>query len=220
MEYSEKIRQSRKDKDLNSLSDIDLIYTVIGDRKAAESIYNLAGNELNNMFKLTPIDLMQIEGVTYKKASRIAAAMEISKRRALSVSEKRTVIRCSKDGYACMHPILADLPHEELWIILMNGSAKVVNKIKINQGGIGETLADIRLILKSAITSLATGIILSHNHPSGNPKPSMSDDRLTHKLYKAAKIMDISLLDHIIICDGSYYSYADEGKLISNEDRI
>jgi DNA repair protein RadC len=112
--------------------------------------------------------------------------------------------------------MLCDLPHEELWIALIDRSAKVIGKRKISQGGINETSADLRLILKAAINALATGIILCHNHPSGNIRPSREDDNLTTRLSNAAKLIEIKLLDHIVLTDGNYYSYADEGRIITS----
>ena len=106
-----------------------------------------------------------------------------------------------------------DLPHEELWMASVNHSNQIVDKQKISQGGISETAADIRLILKKAISVWATGIVLCHNHPSGSIRPSRADDELTKRVAQAAKIMNIRLLDHLIIADKKYYSYADEGKL-------
>ena len=110
-------------------------------------------------------------------------------------------------------PLLCDLPHEELWIALTNRSSLVIEKVKISQGGISETSADLRIILKAAINALAVGIILCHNHPSGNPRPSRQDDLLTQHLRDAARLLEIQLLDHIVLADGSYYSYSDEGTL-------
>lgn len=107
----------------------------------------------------------------------------------------------------------ADLPHEELWIALTNRSSQVIEKVKISQGGTNETSADLRIILKAAINALAAGIIVCHNHPSGNTRPSRQDDQLTQRLRDAARLIEIKLLDHIVLADGNYYSYSDDGKL-------
>ena len=109
--------------------------------------------------------------------------------------------------------MLCDLPHEELWIAIVNQKNKVVEKTRISQGGTSETTADLRIILKAALTNLASGIILCHNHPSGTLHPSVQDDALTRRLCTAAKLLDIRLLDHIILTDNGYYSYADEGRI-------
>lgn len=215
-------------KGISALSDAELLAILIGSGNSDETAVQLsqrilhrAENNLNSLGKLSVNDLIsEFKGIGQAKAITICAAMELGKRRGASETLQKSVIRCSNDGYQLFHPHLCDLPHEELWLALMNRSAKVIDRVKISQGGTGETSADIQLMLKAAITSLATGIILCHNHPSGNTQPSLSDDRLTHKLYKSAKLMDISLLDHIIVCDGCYYSYADEGRLTPQEERI
>ena len=111
------------------------------------------------------------------------------------------------------HPLLCDLPHEELWIALTNRSSQVIEKVKISQGGTNETSADLRIILKASINALSAGIIVCHNHPSGNTRPSRQDDQLTQRLRDAARLIEIKLLDHIVLADGNYYSYSDDGKL-------
>lgn len=123
-------------------------------------------------------------------------------------------IRSSKDSYLLFRTQLCDLPYEELWIALTNPLNKVIQKVKISQGGVNQTSVDIRLVLKAAINALASGIILCHNHPSGSLRPSTHDDALTERIQKAAKLMDIRILDHIILSDSGYYSYADEGRLV------
>lgn len=221
-------REKMLQKGVSSLTDAELLAILIGSGNSNESAVQLAqrillhaDNNLNSLAKLSVNDLVrEFKGVGQAKAVTICAAMELGKRRNVSEIVQRSVIRCSNDAYQLFHPHLCDLPHEELWIALMNRSAKVIVKVKISQGGTGETTADIQLMLKAAISNLASGIILCHNHPSGNFHPSQSDDRLTHKLYRSAKLMDLSLLDHIIVCDGSYYSYADEGRLIPPDERI
>ncbi len=134
-------------------------------------------------------------------------------RRCAAANPQRESIRSSKVAYLLFQAQLRDLPHEELWIALTNPANKVIRKVKISQGGINETSADIRLILKAAIEALATGMILCHNHRSGSLRPSQHDDTLTDRVKNAAKIMDIRVLDHIILSDSGYYSYADEGKI-------
>ena len=144
----------------------------------------------------------------------ICAAMELGKRRETSEASPQDAIRSSKDSYLLFRTQLCDLPYEELWIALTNPLNKVIQKIKISQGGVNQTSVDIRLVLKAAINVLASGIILCHNHPSGSLRPSTHDDALTERIQKAAKLMDIRILDHIILSDSGYYSYADEGRLI------
>ena len=123
----------------------------------------------------------------------------------------RKTIRSSKDIFEFFHPILADLPHEEFWVVFLNQSNKIIDKYRVSQGGISGTVIDVRLIMKAAIEKLASGIILCHNHPSGNLKPSGSDIKITKKMRDAGEIMEIKVLDHIIVTDESYFSFADEG---------
>jgi len=208
-------------KGLQALSDAELIAIIIGSGNREESAVQLSqrilhhvDNNLNALGKLSVKELIkEFKGVGEAKAVSICAALELGRRRGGSEPATRKSIRCSNDAYLLFYPILCDLPHEELWAALLNRSGKVIEKIRISQGGATETTADIRIILKAAITSLASSIVLCHNHPSGNATPSVQDDALTRKLRSAAKLLDISLSDHIIIADTKYYSYADEGRL-------
>lgn len=208
-------------KGVASLSDAELLAILINSGNSQETavqlsqrILNSAENNLNRLGKLSIHDLTSgFKGIGEAKAITILAALELGKRRGASEPLQRSRLLHSKDSYLLFYPILCDLPYEELWIALTNRSAKVIQKIKISQGGTSETSADLRLILKAAINALASGIVLCHNHPSGNVQPSQQDDLLTRNLQKAARLIEISLLDHIVLCDGKYYSYADEGKL-------
>ncbi|MDR0749312.1 MAG: DNA repair protein RadC [Tannerellaceae bacterium] len=208
-------------KGASSLSDAELLAILIGSGNSTESavqlsqrILHFAGNNLNRLGKLTIKELTaEFKGIGEAKAVTIASALELGRRRNGSERPRQEKILCSKDAYLLFKPFICDLHHEELWIALTNQSGKVTGKMKVGQGGVSETSADIRLIMKAAINALASGIILCHNHPSGNLSPSRSDDTLTSRLQNAARLMDIKLLDHIIIADNSYYSYADEGKI-------
>lgn len=208
-------------KGIASLSDAELLAILIGSGNREESAVQLsqrilasANNNLNELGKRSVKDLTKgFKGIGEAKAISICAALELGKRRTASDILQRETIRSSKDIYQLMHPLLADLPYEELWVILLNRSNKIISKLKISQGGVSQTSADILLIMKEAITNLASGIILSHNHPSGNTQSSPQDDKLTQKVKEAACLFDIRLLDHIIVTDGSYFSYADEGKI-------
>jgi DNA repair protein RadC len=122
-------------------------------------------------------------------------------------------IKCSKDVADIFHPILSDLLHEEFWILFLNRSNRVINKMKLSQGGISGTVTDVRLVMKKAIEFLASGIIVCHNHPSGNLNPSESDSKITEKIKEAGNLLDIQLLDHLIITDKDYYSFADNGMI-------
>lgn len=205
-----------------ALSDAELLAILIGSGSVKESAVQLAQRILrsvdNNLYALGRLSVKELaagfKGIGQAKAVSIVAALELGKRRGNCDLPSRSVLRCSQDCFRLMHPHLSDLSHEELWVVLTNRAGKVIEKVKISQGGTAETVADMRLIMKAAITSLATGLLLFHNHPSGNLHPSAHDDLLTQKIGKAAKIMDITLLDHIIIADNRYYSYADEGRIV------
>lgn len=208
-------------KGVTSLSDAELLAILIGSGNSNETavqlsqrILNSVENNLNALGKLSIQDLVSgFKGIGEAKAITICAALELGKRRNLANPILRNSIRSSRDAYNLFHPLLCDLPYEELWVALTNRAGKVIGKAKISQGGTGETSADLRIILKTAINALASGIILCHNHPSGNVRPSSQDDALTRRLDKAADLLEIKLSDHLIVSDGTYFSYADEGRL-------
>ncbi|MDR1403359.1 MAG: DNA repair protein RadC [Tannerellaceae bacterium] len=214
-------REKMLRKGISSLSDAELLAILIGSGNSNESavqlsqrILHFAGNNLNSLGKLTVKELTnRFKGIGQAKGVTIAAALELGRRRNDSERPNREKILCSNDVYRLFKPLVCDLPHEELWIALINQGGKVIEKMKISQGGVTETSADIRLIMKAAINALASGIVLCHNHPSGNPSPSRNDDALTSRLQSAARLMDIKLFDHVVIADNTCYSYADEGKL-------
>jgi len=205
-------------KGVSALSDAELLAILIGSGNRNETAVELSqrilfsvNNNLNSLGKLEIKELVnKFNGIGEAKAITIVAALELGKRRKLTEFEKQIQIRSSIDAYEIFQPLLGDLKHEEGWVLLMNNSNKVIKKVHISKGGITGTVIDIRLIVKEAIDNLATNIILIHNHPSGNIKPSREDDHITRKLKEACKLLDISLLDHIIVCDSSYYSYKDE----------
>lgn len=208
-------------KGASSLSDAELIAILIGSGNQDETAVQLSqrilhsvDNNLNALGKIPVRELISgFKGIGEAKSLTISAALELGKRRSVSDPLQRLVVRSSREAYLLFYPLLCDLPYEELWVALINRSSKVIEKIKISQGGISETSADLRMILKAAINALASGILLCHNHPSGNIHPGKQDDLLTDKLQNAAKLMEITLVDHIILADGSYYSYSDEGRL-------
>lgn len=208
-------------KGLSSLSDAELIAILIGSGNKNETAVQLSqrilfsvNNNLNALGKRSVKELISgFKGIGEAKAITICAALELGRRRAHAEPEIRDTVQSSKDACLLFYASLCDLPHEELWIALLNRNNKVVEKSRISQGGTSETTADLRIILKAAVTNLASGIILCHNHPSGALHPSTQDDALTRRLASSAKLLDIRLLDHIIISDSGYYSYADEGRL-------
>jgi DNA repair protein RadC len=213
-------REKLLEKGRNALSDAELIAILLGSGtkdltavELAQNILHHVGNDLNKLGKLSIKELMQHKGVGKAKAITIAAALELGRRRKESESNQKTFIKSSKDAYEFISPFLSDLHHEEFWAIYLNRNNSIIHYAKIGQGGISATIADIRIILKTAIEQLASGIIICHNHPSGNIKPSESDISLTNRIKEAAKLLEINLLDHIIFTDKSYYSFADEAKL-------
>lgn len=213
-------REKMMQKGISSLSDAELMAILIGSGNRKESAVELsrrilqsADNNLHQLGKYSLPHLTKFEGIGEAKAITILAALELGRRRKVSDLLKKELIDCSQSVFEIFQPMLADIPHEEFWVLLLNQSNKVINKVKISQGGVAATVVDTKLILNAAISVLAPNIILCHNHPSGNRTPSPQDDQLTDKIKKAAQTMDIQVLDHIIVCDNAYYSYADEGKL-------
>lgn len=214
-------REKMLQKGVASLSDAELLAILIGSGSSTESAVELSQRILhtvnNNLHVLGKLSVKELtsgfKGIGEAKAVSIIAALELGKRRDGSDLPRQYPIRSSQDAFQLLYAQLSDLPHEELWVVFTNRAGKVIEKKKISQGGTSETSADLRLILKGAIHALAAGILLFHNHPSGNLSPSVQDDLLTQRVRKAAKLMDISLLDHIIIADNRYYSYADEGRI-------
>ena len=203
-----------------SLSDAELLAILISsgtkDKSAVDlgrELLGMANNNLNNLGKLTIADLRKVHGIGPARAVTIAAALELGRRRKLSDVQYIPQIRSSKDVSDIFQPLLSDLLHEEFWILFLNRSNKVINRMKLSQGGISGTVTDVRLVMKKAIECLASGIIVCHNHPSGNLNPSESDNKITQKIKEAGNLMDIQLLDHLIISDKDYYSFADNGVL-------
>jgi len=207
-------------KGVTSLSDAELLAILVRSGTKSETavqisqrIMSSVSNNLSELGKLSVKELMAFNGIGEAKAVTITAVMELARRKSVSQPVNRKHIRSSRDAYHVFYPVLCDLKHEELWMALTNRAGKVIEKVKISQGGTSGTAADMRHILKPAVHTLCSGIILCHNHPSGNIQPSSEDDLLTSNLAKAANLMNIKLLDHIILYDETYYSYADEGKI-------
>ena len=214
-------REKLISKGVQSLSDAELLAILIGSGSRNETVVELSqrilysvNNNLNALGKLTIKELIKnFHGIGEAKAVTIIAALELGRRRKLSEITIDPLIQSSKCIYDIMHPILADLPHEETWALFLNKSNRVIKKHQVSKGGIASTIIDIRMIMKEAIECLATAMILCHNHPSNSKEPSIEDDMITAQLKEAGKIMDIRLLDHVIVCDEGYYSYGDEGRL-------
>ena len=205
-------------KGIRSLSEAELIAILIGSGSLDESAVELSrrimasvNNNLNELGKKTINDFQQFKGIGPAKAITISAAMELGRRRKESEPDEKLKVITSNDAASIFKPLLSDLPHEEFWILLLNRNNLVIDKVMVSQGGLSGTVIDVRLILKKAIDKLACSIILCHNHPSGNLVPSEADKEITRKIKEAGKHMDIPVLDHVIIGNGSYFSFADEG---------
>ena len=183
------------------MSDSELIYEISNNRQIVSDIER--GNEAIDLEKL-------FSSLTPGRRKVAVAAVEIYKRQQSQQVERRQ-IRMSKDIYELMEPLIGDLPNEEFWVVSVNQSAKVIKKVRISVGGITQTLADIRLIMRVLIDTGATQFAAVHNHPSGNSRPSNEDKRLTEQLKKAAGIFNIRMIDHVIVANGGYYSFSDEG---------
>ncbi|MDP2175893.1 MAG: DNA repair protein RadC [Bacteroidota bacterium] len=177
----------------------------------SKEILQLANNDLNVLARFSVRDLCKIDGIGPAKAISIIAAIELGGRRqALSATEKKS-IKTSKDAFDMIKNTLQDLSHEEFWIYTLSQKNNVIAAHKISEGGITGTVVDSRKIFKIALEDKATGMILFHNHPSGNTQPSESDNKITKQLKEAGKLLEINVLDHIIVAETNYFSYADEG---------
>jgi len=213
-------REKLRDKGKSVLSDAELIAILIGSGNRNESAVALCqrilagvNNNLSALGKLSINQLIEFNGIGEAKAISIIAALELGRRRRVEDALEHHKISSSRSVFELMQPLVGELPHEEFWIIYLNNSNKVIRKIQLSKGGITGTLVDIRLALKKALEVGATGIILVHNHPSGTLKPSEADKQLTKKLKTAGESLDIKVLDHVIITEKSYFSFADENVL-------
>lgn len=202
------------------LSSAELIAILIGSGNKSESAVDVSKrilesvhHNINELAKLSIEKLTEFKGIGPVKAITIITALELGKRRQYESSIEISKIGSSKQVFELMQPILGELPHEEFWVLYLNNSNKVLSKDQISKGGITGTLVDIRLLYKRAIELSAIAIIICHNHPSGKLKPSLSDKQLTKKIKIAGESLDIKLLDHLIITEKSYFSFADNGEI-------
>ena len=216
----DKPREKLMNKGKAALSDAELIAILIGSGSRNESAVQLSkrilssvDNNLNALGKLTIQQLMNFKGIGEAKAISILAAMELGRRRRAEEAVELKKITSSKSIFELMQPIIGELPHEEFWIVFLNNSNKVLSKSQLSKGGITGTLVDVRLVFKMALEMGAVSIILSHNHPSGTLQPSEADKQITRKLKLAGESLDIKILDHLIVTETHYYSFADEGML-------
>jgi DNA repair protein RadC len=213
-------REKLRDKGSRVLSDAELLAILIGSGTVQESAVELSkrilssvGHNLQNLGKLSIAQLLNFKGIGEAKAIKIKAAMELSRRRRESNPTQLDKINTSLSAFEIMQPLLGHLSHEEFWVLYLNRSNKIVAKTQLSKGGMTSTIVDVRIILKQALEHSATAILLAHNHPSGMLKPSISDKQLTQKLKLASESLDIKVLDHIIVTEKSYFSFADESLL-------
>ncbi len=213
----DKPREKLLQKGRSVLSDAELIAILIGSGSRNESAVELskrilaaAGNNLNELGKLSIKQLMKFKGIGEAKAVTISAALEIGRRRRGEKAQKITKITSSQDVFELLQPKMGDLKHEEFWIVYLNNSNKVLQSAQLSKGGITGTLVDVRLVMRQALELGAVALILAHNHPSGTLKPSSADKQITQKLMSAGKALDLKVLDHVIITQKAYFSFADE----------
>lgn len=213
-------REKLLKKGMSALSDAELLAILIGSGTVGESAVALARrilasveNNLHELGKRSVLDLQQFKGVGAAKAVGIAAALELGRRRQLSELRNRPKIGSSSDAYQHIAPLLRDLPHEEFWLLLLNRANEVIDRRRLSSGGLSGTVVDLKMALHIALETKASAFIAVHNHPSGSLEPSRADVDLTEKMKQAGKILDLPLLDHLIISERGYYSFADEGMM-------
>ncbi|MES2829626.1 MAG: DNA repair protein RadC [Bacteroidota bacterium] len=200
------------------LTDAELIAILLGSGSRDETAVDLGkrilasySNNLNNLGKASIADLSKFKGIGEAKAISIVAALELGRRRKEGETPESPSIKSSIDAFNILFPLFCDLNHEEFWILIVNRANKVIGKQLISKGGLSGTVADPKIIFKIALEHNAAGIILSHNHPSGNLTPSQQDQSITKKLVEAGNMLDLQVLDHLIVAGKKYYSFGDEG---------
>lgn len=213
-------REKLLEKGKGILTDAELIGILIGSGSKTETAVELArrilssvGNDLNALGKLNVAQLCTFKGIGEAKAISILAALELGKRMKVLESPQRIRINNSKLVFEAIRNEIGDLLHEEFWVLYLDRSNHIIRKSNISKGGVSGTVVDARIIFKQAIENLASSIVLCHNHPSGNLKPSEEDIRITKKLKDAGKLVEIAIIDHIIIAGNNFFSFADEGLL-------
>jgi len=203
-----------------SLSDAELLSIIIGSGVSGENSLDIAmktlsicGNNLCEFWKFSVSDLQKIKGIGEKRAVKIAAMFALARRRNESEVIFKNKISKSQDAFEIFHSLMGDLPYEEFWLLLLNRANRVVRKVKISEGGVSGTVVDPKKIFQICLEQHATSIILGHNHPSGAVTPSEADNKITKKIKDCGLLLDVAVLDHIIVGDDRFYSFADEGTL-------
>lgn len=210
-------REKLLTKGKNNLSNAELIAILLGSGTRSQSALDLArnilqenANSLNSLAQLGISDLKQFKGIGEAKAVTIVSALELGRRRKPDDRRLKPRLMTSNETYDYMKSELQDLKHEEFWVVLLRRNHEVINKYLVSSGGVSGTLVDPKLIFKRVVDELAAAVILIHNHPSGNRRPSESDVRLTRKIQAAGKLLDVSVIDHLIFTDEGFYSFSDE----------
>jgi len=213
-------REKLRDKGPDALSNAELLAILVGSGTTGVSAVELmqqilsdCSNNLNTLGKMSIRDLMVYKGVGEAKAITILAACELGKRRQMEAPEERPDLGTATKVYNHMHPVMQDLDVEEFWLLLLNQNFRLIKKMRIAHGGITEVSVDIRILMREAVLANATVIAVCHNHPSGSLKPSKQDDALTQQIKRACDVMRLHFMDHVIITDGNYYSYHEQGRL-------
>ncbi|MBP5473373.1 MAG: DNA repair protein RadC [Bacteroidales bacterium] len=221
-EWAEEDRPREKllKKGVFSLSDAELLAILIssGTKELSavdlsRELLKLVNNNLITLGRLSVEEISSIRGIGPAKAVTIVAAMELGRRRQSAESPIDKQIKMSSDVFDIFQPLLADLSYEEFWAVFLSRANRIIGKMKISQGGVSGTVTDVRLVMKKAVECLSSGIIICHNHPSGNTMPSDADKKITKKIKEAASFFDIQLLDHVIIAGKNYYSFADNNSV-------
>ena len=213
-------REKLRDKGPVALSNAELLAILVGSGTPGVSAVELmqqilsdCHNNLNTLGKMSIRDLMVYKGVGEAKAITILAACELGKRRQMEAPEERPDLGSATRIYNYMHPVMQDLDVEEFWVLLMNQNLRLIKKMCVAHGGISEVSVDIRIIIREAVLANATVVTICHNHPSGSVRPSRQDDALTQQVRQACEVMRLHFMDHVIVVDGNYYSYREEGRV-------
>ena len=213
-------REKLMAKGAEALTNAELLAILIGGGTTKKSAVELmqevlhdCGDTLRGLNHMTLQDLLRYNGIGEAKALTIIAAAEIGKRRMMEDSRQIPQMRTGADVLKFMSPIIQDLNHEESWAMLLNNNARILHLTHLSSGGLAETTVDVRMLLKEALLHDATCFILVHNHPSGNMRPSRYDEELTQRLNRAAQAINLRMIDHVIVTEGEYYSFSENGKL-------
>lgn len=213
-------REKMVSKGVAALSDAELMAILIGSGTKnetavaiAQRILSGANNNLNELGKFSLKDFTKIKGIGQAKGVTIMAALELGRRRKISEAINRKQITSSNDVVELFQPLLADLPHEEFWVLFLNRANRIIERVRVSEGGFTATIVDVRKIMRIALDYQAIGLVLCHNHPSGNHNPSHDDEKITQKIKQASLTLDISLLDHVIVTDQKCFSFADNNML-------